>query len=123
MTLTIEQRDHLLSFLPTYPTKATGRPRADIKQVFHAIVWILEAGARWQDLDKYRWGVSYQTCHRYFQEWVINGIWQRAFASVAQEMEEEDRLKLTESFIDGSFVLAKKGGTKSATPTRAKAVG
>lgn len=126
MTLTLEQRDHLLSFLPDYPTKATGRPRADVRQIFEAIVWVLESGARWQDLDKYRFGVSYRVplgcCHRYFQEWVASGVWERAWQSVAQEMEEEEHLRLVESFIDGSFVPAKKGGTASVTPTKAKAV-
>lgn len=123
MTLTLEQRDRLLSFLPDYPGKATGRPRAEVRQIFEAVVWVLESGARWQDLDKYRFGVSYQTCHRYFQEWVASGVWERAWKSVAQEMEEDERLKLVESFVDGSFVPAKKGGTASATPTGGRAAG
>jgi transposase len=110
MTLTIEQRDQLLEILPRYEEKATGRKRANIEQVFYAILWVLESGARWSDIDKYKFGVSYQTCHRYFQEWVQNGLWRNAWQILAQDMQDENVLKLSESFVDGSFVLAKKGG-------------
>jgi len=36
------------------------------------ILWVLESGARWEDIDKRQYA-SYQTCHRYFQEWVKSG--------------------------------------------------
>jgi len=109
MTLTIEQRDQLLAMLPHYESKPTGRKRSNLKQVFYAILWVLESGARWSDIDKYKFGVSHQTCHRYFEEWVQKGIWQKAWQTLAQEMEDERLLKLSESFVDGSFVRAKKG--------------
>jgi transposase len=38
MTLTIEQRDQLLAMLPHYENKPTGRKRANIQQVFYAIL-------------------------------------------------------------------------------------
>jgi transposase len=112
MNLTLEQRDRLRAILPHYEQKATGRKRADVVQVFEGILWLLTSGARWEDIDKKRYA-SYQTCHRYFQEWVQTGLFQRALSVLAQELEDEGLLKLHESFLDGCFVPAKKGAMAS----------
>ena len=112
MILTIEQRDRLLSVLPAYPEKPTGRKRADLVRVFLGILWVLVSGARWEDLDKRRFA-SRQTCQRYFAEWVQTGVFDRALLALARQMEDEGLLKLHESFIDGTFVEAKKGGKQS----------
>ena len=112
MNLTIEQRDRLRAILPEYPRKATGRPRADTVQVLEGILWLLTSGARWEDIDKKRYA-SFQTCHRYFQEWVQTGVFHRALQALVQELEDEGLLKLHESFLDGCFVPAKKGAKQS----------
>src|SRR5918997_4051554 len=101
MNLTIEQRDRLQAILPKYPEKPVGRKRANTLKVFEGILWVLESGARWEDIDKYRYA-SYQTCHRYFQEWVQSGVFQRALETLVKEGESESLLKLQESFVDGS---------------------
>lgn len=113
LNLTLEQRDRLLAILPQYPDKGTGRPRVDIVRVFLGIVWILVTGARWEDLDKRQYA-SRQTCQRYFAEWVKTGVFERALLALAQEMEDEGLLKLHETFLDGTFVEAKKGALPSA---------
>lgn len=115
MILTIEQRDRLRAVLPRYEQKATGRRRADLVQIFEAILWVMESGARWEDIDKHKYGVSFQSCHRYFQEWVESGVFERALTELIRDAEQEGWLKLHESFIDGSFVRAKKGAMRSAT--------
>jgi transposase len=119
MNLTIEQRDRLRAILPQYPQKPVGRKRADLIKVFEGIVWVLESGARWEDIDKSRFA-PYQTCHRYFQEWVQSGVFQKALAALVKEAEAKNLVKLHESFVDGSFVRAKKGAIKSATVTGAR---
>ncbi len=120
MNLTIEQRDRLRAILPDYPEKPVGRKRADILKVFEGILWVLESGARWEDIDKHRYA-AYQTCHRYFQEWVQSGVFLNALETLVKDGESEGLLKLHESFVDGSFVRAKKGALRSATATKAKA--
>ena len=60
-----------------YQQKPTGRKRDDLIRVFEAIVWVLTSGARWEDIDKKKYA-SYQTCHRYFQEWVRSGVFHNA---------------------------------------------
>src|SRR5918997_2349484 len=112
MNLTIEQRDRLRAILPQYPQKPVGRKRADILKVFEGILWVLESGARWEDIDKGRYA-SYQTCHRYFQEWVQSGVLQQALSALVQQAESQNLVKLQESFVDGSFVRAKKGALRS----------
>ena len=120
MNLTIEQRDRLRAILPHYPQKPVGRKRANTLKVFEGILWVLESGARWEDIDKRRYA-SHQTCHRYFQEWVQSGVFERALSALVQDAESEKLVQLHESFVDGSFVRAKKGALKSAGATKAKA--
>lgn len=86
-----------------------------------AILWVLESGARWEDIDKHKYGVSYQSCHRYFQEWTESGVFEAALTELIRDAEDEGRLKLHESFIDGSFVRAKKGAMRSGTAGAAMA--
>jgi transposase len=123
MRLTIEQRDRLRAALPSYEQKPTGRRRSDLLKVFEAILWVLESGARWEDIDKYKYGVSYQTCHRYFQEWTDSGVFERALAELIRDGEDAGLLGLHETYIDGSFVRAKGGATRLPTATRAKGAG
>ena len=108
---TLEQKARLLAILPSYPAKGNGRPRADVVQVFLGIVWVRVTGARWEDIDKQRYA-SRQTCQRYFAEWVTAGVFEKALLTLAQELEEHGLLKLHESFIDGTFVEAKKGAQR-----------
>jgi transposase len=88
MTLTIEQRDRLRDILPRYEPKPTGRKRADLIQVLEAILWGLESGARWEDIDKRKYGVSYQSCHRYFQEWSQSGVFEKALSELIRNAED-----------------------------------
>lgn len=89
VNLTIEQRDRLRGILPQYKAKTTGRKRADTVQVFEGILWLLVSGARWEDMDKKKYA-SYQTCHRYFQEWVKAGVFQNALLALCAELEDKN---------------------------------
>lgn len=111
MNLTIEQRDRLRAVLPVYEQKATGRKRADLVKVFEGILWLMQSGARWEDIDKYKYA-SCQTCHRYFQEWVQNGVFEKALEALVKDGEASGLVKVHESFVDGSFVRAKKGAVR-----------
>jgi transposase len=51
-----------------------GRPRRDAREVLNGILWILRTGAQWVDLpSRYP---PYQTCHRRYQEWVDEGVFE-----------------------------------------------
>ena len=106
--------------LPKPPRRADGRgrPRCDDRAVLNGILWILRSGARWQDLPA-RFP-SYQTCHRRFQCWVRDGTLVRVLQTLAEDLQERGGLDLSECFIDGTFIGAKKGGVPWTKPSGAQ---
>ena len=96
-----------------------GRPSKDDRAVMNGILWILRSGARWQDLPE-RF-VSYQTCHRRFQQWVRSGTLRTVLEALAEDLRRRGKLDLAECFIDGTFVGAKKGASQWERPSGAKA--
>ena len=106
--------------LPKRPRRADGRgrPRCEDRAVLNGILWILRSGARWKDLpDRFP---SYQTCHRRFQRWVRDGPVGRVLQALAEDVQERGGLDLSECCIDGTFIVAKKGGLAWARPSGAK---
>jgi len=114
--LTDEQWAKIEPLIPKSPPRPKGgRPRADDRLVFEAILWILKTGARWKDLpDKYP---HPSTCWRRLKEWfeaeVFKDMW-RAFLS---ELDANGVLDWEEAFIDASFFPAKKGARESGKPS------
>src|SRR5215213_2606930 len=101
------------------PVVATrGRPRRSEREVMNGVLWILRSGARWADLPE-RFP-PYQTCHRRFQEWVKDGRLKKVLETLAQDLLERGKLDLSETFIDGTFVSAKKGASKLERPSGAR---
>ena len=95
-----------------------GRPWRSSREVLNGILWILRTGAQWADLpDRYP---PYQTCHRRFQRWVREGVFERVLEALARDLKERGKLDLSECFIDGTFVVAKKGAAAWVRPSGAK---
>lgn len=106
--LTDEQWTLLEPLFDKPPTVQTrGRPRLEDREILNGILWILRSGARWCDLPE-RFP-PYQTCHRRFQEWVRDGRLKRVLETLAEDLRVRGDLDLSECFIDGMFVVAKKG--------------
>ena len=106
-------------FEKTDEIRTRGRPPRSAREVLNGVLWILRSGARWQDLPE-RFP-PYQTCHRRFQRWVKDGKLKRVLETLAQDLLERGKLDLSETFIDGTFVSAKKGAAKLERPSGAKA--
>src|ERR671923_1132055 len=120
MDLTDEQWAVLQPIIPVPPRRpdGRGRPWRDAREVLNGILWILRTGAQWQDLpERYP---PYQTCHRRFQRWVRSGVLDRLLQALATDLRERGELDLSECFIDGTFVVAKKGGAEWERPSGAK---
>ena len=96
-----------------------GRPRRDNREVLDALLWILRTGAPWKDLPE-RYPPP-PTCHRRYSEWVQDKILDRILEALAKDLKERGGLDLTETFIDGSFTAAKKGGFALGQPNAARA--
>lgn len=120
MDLTDEQWDILKLIVPPDSRRSDGRgrPWKEARAVLNGILWILRTGAPWHDMpDRYP---PYQTCHRRFQKFVRDGTLEKILQSLAEDLRDRGDLDLTECFIDGTFVPAKKGVLTSEKPSGAK---
>src|SRR5919108_23949 len=109
MDLTDEQWSIIQPLIPDPPRRpdGKGRPWKDARDVMNAVLWILRTGAPWHDLpDRYP---PYQTCHRRFQQWVHSGIFEKILHTLATDLRERGGIDLSECFIDGTFIVAKRG--------------
>ena len=96
-----------------------GRPRVPARDVWNGILWVLRNGSPWHTLpDEYP---PYQTCHRRFQEYCRSGVFEQVLRTLAEDLRNRGGLDLSESFIDGTFAPAKKGGGRWAPPAGARA--
>jgi transposase len=111
MDLTDQQWAPLESLL-TGPKKwrpgGRGRPPRPARSVLNGMLWVMRTGAPWHDLP--RRYPSYSTCFRRFEQWRIDGALRRALAVLYQHLRKRGRVNDVESFIDGSYVAAKRGG-------------
>ncbi len=120
MDLTDKQWEIIKPFIPEHASRADGRgrPWADDRQVLNGIFWIMRTGAAWQDLpNRYPSG---STCYRRFHEWCQAGVFEQILEALAQDLEDRGRLNLSECFIDGTFIPAKRGANAWARPNGAK---
>lgn len=98
--------EHLLPVRKRGPN-GSGRPPRSPREVLSGILWILRTGAPWADLpSRYP---SYQTCHRRFQQWVKGGVLVSVLQALWDDLIENGSLEYVESYIDGTYVPAKKG--------------
>jgi transposase len=119
--LTDEQWEILGPSIPDPPRRADGkgRPWRDPRNVLNGILWVLRTGAPWRDLpERYP---PYQTCHRRFQRWNEEGVLEEVLRALAEDLKERGRLDLSECFVDGTFVGAKKGAGRWERPSGARA--
>jgi transposase len=120
MDLTEEQWAIVEPLLPKPVKRADGkgRPRVDNRAILNGVLWVMRTGAPWHDMpNRYP---SYQTCHRRFQEWVRSGTFEIILRKLVEDVKERSNLDLTECFIDGTFVMAKKGAPGWEKPSGAR---
>ena len=120
MDLTEEQWNIVEPILPKDPVRPDrrGRPWSDRRTVLNGALWILRSGAPWKDLPD-RYG-PHQTVHRRFQNWVRSGVIETILLALGAPLKDAGGLDLTECFVDGTFVPAKKGGDWSGRPSGAR---
>jgi transposase len=109
MELTDAQWARLEPLIPVPVRRADGkgRPALHPRPVLNGILWILQTGARWKDLPSHF--PPYPTCHRWFQKWQKDGVFDRILVAVAEDLLERGGIDVRECFIDGTFASAKKG--------------
>lgn len=89
-----------------------GRPvEHDDRAVMDGMLWVIHTGAAWADLpDRFP---SYTTCFRRFSPWVKDGTLRHVLEALALALQARGEIDLSECFIDGTFVVAKKKGAQS----------
>ena len=110
VVLTEEQWALLEPLLPRVIPRedGKGRPRSNPRDVLDGVLWVLRTGAPWADLP--RRYPSYQTCHRWFSSWARDGTMRKILRALLADLQRRGKIDLSEAFIDGSFIGAKKGG-------------
>ena len=88
--------------------RATGRPKANLKDIIDGTLYVLSTGCRWNDLP-HDFGVSDSTCYRYFQAWIKDGTWQRMFEELKYRAHKRNLLHWRNAYLDASVVKSKKG--------------
>jgi transposase len=81
-----------------------GRPRADSRRVFEALIWFARAGCPWEYMPKNF--PSHSTCRRRLIEWEEQGIFVAAHQHLLALLDEQGQLRLEETFLDGTFIPA-----------------
>jgi transposase len=118
MDLTDEQWEVLEPLIPDPPQRedVRGRLWRDPRDVLNGILWILRTGAPWKDLpERYP---PYQSCHRRFQRWIEDGVLGSVLEALAEDLQERGQIDLSECYIDGTFVVAKKGAASLVGKTK-----
>ena len=121
MKLTEEQWRFIEPHVPKIKVRKDrkGRPWKSNRDVLEGILWILKTGARWKDLPQGRYP-PYQTCHRRFQSWVRSKVMEKILRVLVEHLKKKGKIDLAETFIDASFVEAKKGAPKLAKPSQVR---
>ena len=91
---------------------------ASDRAALNGILWVLRTGAGWADLpERFPSG---STCFRRFSRWVRQGVLRAILEALARDLEDRGKINLSECFIDGTFVVAKKGAAAWERPSGAK---
>lgn len=97
-----------------------GRPGYSSRELLQGVLWVMRTGARWNDLQMPKGYPSGSTCYRHFRKWVESGIFDKVIRALVRDLHKRGKIDLTETFIDATFVEAKKGELKSVKPSPAK---
>ena len=108
-----EVSDHLWEqlhpvILELDPPKATGRQRADPRQMLNGIIFRLRSGCQWNHLPRELGDDS--TIHRTFQRWVGLGVFRRIWAALAEECAELGGVNWAWQSADCAMGKARLGG-------------
>ena len=111
-----EQWQRLEGLLPAQKPR-TGRPNLHHRQVINGILWVLRTGAPWRDMPE-RYG-SWSTVASRFYRWREAGIWERIWAQLQSDADEQDKIDWEIHLLDGTVIRAHQhaAGAKKQMPT------
>jgi transposase len=89
------------------PFPKGGRPRADDRECFEGILWLIRTGSRWQDIP-----VDFpsgSTCWRRLRDWAGDELLSEIHATLIEELDDLRAIDFEELFADATFIRAKNG--------------
>jgi transposase len=87
-----------------------GRTGTDNRQFVNGVLWVLRSGAHWQDLPE-RYG-KYKTVHKRFTRWAKAGVWEKVFASLTGDADNQYLMLDTTLVRAHQQAASGKGGPK-----------
>ncbi len=87
-----------------------GRTGSDNRRFVNGVLWTLRSGARWQDLPE-RYG-KYKTVHKRFTRWAKAGVWERIFAALTGDPDNQYLMLDTTLVRAHQQAASGKGGPK-----------
>ena len=96
---------------PALPGKPgdPGRSGVDNRVFVNGVLWVLRSGAHWHDLPE-RYG-KWKTVHKRFTRWAKAGVWERVFASLAADPDNQYLMLDTTLVRAHQQAATGKGGT------------
>jgi transposase len=98
---------------PPRPTRR-GRPRNHDRVVVSGIIYRLRTGCQWRAIPP-EFG-SGQTCHRPFQEWERQGVFQKLFICMLHDYDHRRGIQWQWGALDSVIAKAPKGGSHGTEP-------
>ena len=108
--LTLAQWERIAHLVPG-KAGDPGRTGADNRLFVNGVLWVLRSGAHWRDLPG-RYG-KWKTVHKRFTRWAKAGVWQRVFALLTKDPDNEYLMLDTTLVRAHQQAATGKGGTRT----------
>ncbi len=120
MELTERQWERIEPILPRARKNARGRPRADMRKVLNAIIWVLSTDSAWRDLPKrYQ---PWQTPYHYYNQWRREGLLGKIVRRLNVAPGRQVRIDPGSKRVAKAHIKpAKRAGTRKRSRAKARA--